>query len=83
MLLQVLFKQQITQSDSLLQLRREVEIQSRLHHPNIVKLLGYFHDASKVYLVLQYAPNGEVFKRLAKETRFTEPVVRGEWTNTA
>lgn len=73
---QVMFKQAITQQGALQQFRREVEIQSRLRHPNIMRLYGYFHDATKVYLVLEYAPNGEVFKRLAKETRFDEETVR-------
>ena len=41
---------------AVLALRREVEIQSRLSrcHPNILRLLGYFHDASRACLVLEY-----------------------------
>jgi serine/threonine protein kinase len=27
------------------QLRREIEIQSHLRHPNILRLYGYFYDA--------------------------------------
>jgi serine/threonine protein kinase len=74
--LKVMFKNSILQHNALQQLRREVEIQSRLRHPNILRLFGYFHDANKVYLILEYAANGEVFKRLASERRFSEPVVR-------
>lgn len=43
--LKVLFKQSIVQYGVVQQLRREVEIQSRLNHPNILRLVGYFHDA--------------------------------------
>ena len=53
-------------------LRREVEIQTRLRHPNILRLYGYFHDASKVYLLLELAPGGELFKELARRGRFAE-----------
>ena len=40
----VFFQSKLTLADSLHLLRREVEIQSRLNHPNILQLYGYFHD---------------------------------------
>ena len=46
---QVLFKNQLRDSNVEHQLRREVEIQSHLRHPNILRLYGYFYDnVSKV-----------------------------------
>lgn len=36
-------------------IRREIEIQSHLSHPNIVRCYDYFHDLRNVYLVLEYA----------------------------
>jgi len=54
------------------QLRREVEIQSRLRHPNILRLYGYFHDKHRVFLVLEFAENGELYKLLQKYGPFTE-----------
>ena len=41
---QVLFKSQLQQSNVEHQLRREIEIQSHLRHPNILRLYGYFYD---------------------------------------
>ncbi len=35
-------------------------------------MYGYFYDASRVYLILEYAPRGELYKELQKEKRFTE-----------
>merc|ERR1712059_59480 len=57
------------------QLRREIEIQSHLRHPNILRLFGYFYDESRVYLILEYAPRGELYKSLQKQEngRFDEP----------
>ncbi len=43
-LAQVLFKTQLQQSHVEHQLRREIEIQSHLRHPNILRLYGYFYD---------------------------------------
>lgn len=41
-------------------------------HPNVLRLYGYFHDATRVYLILEYAPHGEVYKELQKATKFDE-----------
>eukprot|EP00605_Chrysophyceae_sp_TOSAG23-4_P002440 GSChrysophyteH1.ASY1.ANO1.2699.1 assembled CDS len=48
-------------------LRREIEIQHHLHHPNIVQLYGYFHDKKAVYLILEYLAGGELYKLLRKQ----------------
>lgn len=54
------------------QLRREIEIQSNLRHPNILRLYSFFWDQSHVYLILEYAPQGELYKWLQKYHRFSE-----------
>lgn len=45
---------------------------SSCRHPNILRLYGYFHDVTRVYLILEYAPRGEVYKELQKLTKFDE-----------
>jgi len=44
--------------------RREIEIQSQLRHPNILRLYGYFYDEKNIYLIMEYAPGGELFQKL-------------------
>ncbi|PNF15459.1 Aurora kinase A, partial [Cryptotermes secundus] len=72
--LKVLFKSQIQKANVEHQLKREIEIQSHLRHPNILRMYGYFHDDSRVYMILEFAPNGELFKELQAQPnkRFTE-----------
>jgi serine/threonine protein kinase len=70
--LKVLFKKQLLESRVEHQLRREIEIQSHLRHPNILRLYGYFYDEERVYLILEYAARGEMYKELTKAGRFTE-----------
>ncbi|KAH0511005.1 Aurora kinase A [Microtus ochrogaster] len=70
--LKVLFKTQLEKAGVEHQLRREVEIQSHLRHPNILRLYGYFHDATRVYLILEYAPLGTVYRELQKHSKFDE-----------
>ncbi|KAK6471711.1 aurora kinase C-like isoform X2 [Huso huso] len=70
--LKVLFKTQLEKAGVEHQLRREVEIQSHLRHPNILRLYGYFHDSSRVYLILEYAPKGELYSELQRCGKFNE-----------
>uniref|UniRef100_H2Z804 Aurora kinase n=1 Tax=Ciona savignyi TaxID=51511 RepID=H2Z804_CIOSA len=72
--LKVLFKSQLLKSNVEHQLRREIEIQSHLRHPHILRLYGYFHDETRVYLILEYAPRGEMYKELQKQGKFSEDV---------
>lgn len=70
--LKVLFKNELVENQSEVQLRREIEIQSNLRHPNILRLYNYFHDRNRVYLILEYAEQGELYAHLKKNIRFTE-----------
>jgi len=72
--LKVLFKSQLQKAQVEHQLRREIEIQSHLRHSNILRLFGYFYDDSRVYLILEYAPKGELYKSLQSQEngRFTD-----------
>ncbi|XP_077022025.1 aurora kinase B isoform X1 [Tamandua tetradactyla] len=70
--LKVLFKSQIEKEGVEHQLRREIEIQAHLQHPNILRLYNYFYDRRRVYLILEYAPRGELYKELQKSRTFDE-----------
>lgn len=41
-------------------------------HPNILRLYGYFHDSKRIFLVLEFAAKGELYKQLSKLGRFDE-----------
>lgn len=67
--MKVLFKEQMQKQGAgdqfmLHQVQREIEIQTHLRHPNILRMYGYFHDEKRVYLILEYAPKGELYKEL-------------------
>ncbi|KAH7173223.1 kinase Eg2-like protein [Fusarium flagelliforme] len=70
--LKVLYKAELRQCRMESQVRREIEIQTNLRHPNIVQLYSYFHDTKRIFLILEFAAKGELYKHLQKETRFTE-----------
>lgn len=64
--IKVIHKKQLIKSGVEHQLRREIEIQSHLAHENILKLYGFFWDEKRIYLILEYAPGGEIYKELKK-----------------
>ena len=57
------------------QFRREIEIQSKLRHPNILELYSFFFDKERIYLVLEYCTGGELYKALLKRGYFQVPDV--------
>ena len=54
------------------QLRREIEIQSHLRQRNILRMYGYFFDEKRIYLILEFAPGGELYKQLTARGHFSE-----------
>ncbi|XP_064916156.1 aurora kinase B isoform X12 [Columba livia] len=81
--LKILFKSQVEKEGVEHQLRREIEIMAHLQsgststavsggggHPNILRLYNYFHDERRVFLILEYAPGGELYKELQRQGRF-------------
>ena len=70
--IKVLHKSQLLKAGVEHQLRREIEIQSHLRHRNILRMYGYFYDAKRIYLILEYSPGGELYKKLTSKGRFSE-----------
>lgn len=70
--LKVLHKDEILQDRVEKQVMREIEIQSNLRHPNVLKLYGHFHDSRRIVLILEFAGKGELYKHLQKARRFPE-----------
>jgi aurora kinase len=70
--LKVLHKSELQEGKVEKQVRREIEIQSNLRHPNILMLYGHFHDSKRIFLILEFAGKGELYKHLRKENRFPE-----------
>ena len=70
--LKVLFKSEIEKEGLEHQLRREVEIQAHLQHRNILRLYNYFYDDTRIYLILEYAPGGELYKELQRHQKLAQ-----------
>ena len=65
-------KEPLAQLKKEMLLRREIDIQSCLRHPNILLSYGYFYDDRRVYLIQEFAPQKDLFHKLHKMKRFDE-----------
>ncbi|XP_053958092.1 aurora kinase B [Anastrepha ludens] len=72
--MKIMFKAELEKGNVQRQVLREIEIQTRLKHPNILRLLTWFHDESRIYLALEIASEGELYKHLrnSPHRRFEE-----------
>ena len=70
--LKVFYKHRIKKDGCEHQLKREIETQSHLRHPNILKLFGYFYDESRVNKILEYASKEDLFKILESVKKFDD-----------
>ena len=57
-------------------LSREISSMERLHHPNIIRLYEVIDTLSKLYLVMEYACNGELYTKITSDGRLLEPEAR-------
>ncbi|KAL4342918.1 hypothetical protein S245_035906 [Arachis hypogaea] len=55
--------------------KREINIMSRLHHPHIVKLREVLATKTKIFFVMEFIKGGELFARVSKG-RFSEDLSR-------
>ncbi|KIJ54546.1 hypothetical protein M422DRAFT_152697 [Sphaerobolus stellatus SS14] len=70
--LKCLYKSELIDGRVEKQIRREIEIQQNLRHPHILRLYGYFHDEKRIFLMLEFAGKGELYKQLVKKGSFSE-----------
>ncbi|CAD5223676.1 unnamed protein product [Bursaphelenchus okinawaensis] len=70
--LKIIFKSKLKTKNMEENIIREIVNHTHLVHPNIIRLYNYFYDDTKIYIMLEYALNGEVYKVLGDCGRFVE-----------
>lgn len=70
--IKVINKKELKESEMQAQLVQEIKIQMYSNHPNILKMYGFFHDESKIYLLLELATNGCLFKEIRQKAYFSQ-----------
>ncbi|KAI1193454.1 serine/threonine-protein kinase [Nemania serpens] len=70
--LKMLKKEEITREKAEMHVRREIEVHSNLRHPGILGFYGWFYDSRRIFIILEYAAGGELYKVLQREGTFPE-----------
>jgi polo-like kinase 4 len=68
--IKIIDKQLVMTSELVQRVKNEVSIHSTLDHPNILRLFHFFEDDRNVYLVMELAEQGELYKILKKKVNF-------------
>ena len=66
MALKVLFKKQIQLEGLESSVIKEIEIQTHLNHPNIVRMYGFFTDRKRVVEIIEFVSGGELYTKLKR-----------------
>ena len=70
--LKVIRKKNLHRSNSLKMMYREISVQKKLNHANIIRLYGHIEDIDCIYLILEYAAKGNLFHYIRDRKRLTE-----------
>ena len=74
--MKVLKKKVLVIKNQVEHVKTERLIMSMIDHPFIIKLRYAFQNSSKLYLVTDFCPGGELFFHIQKARRFNEEAVR-------
>ena len=50
-------------------MKREIRILKLFRHPHIIRVYDFYQRNSNMYVVMEYAPGGELFMQIAKNGR--------------
>lgn len=64
--IKIIFKQNVTRAQMGAQLQKEISIMKSLKHPNIVQIHQCLSSADYIYIVMDFAPGGELFTKITR-----------------
>lgn len=53
-------------------LLREISSMQKLHHPNIIRLYEVIHTQERLFICMEYAPEGELYTRITSDGKINE-----------
>jgi 5'-AMP-activated protein kinase catalytic alpha subunit len=68
----ILEKNRITDQADVERVIREMTIQNRIRHTNVIKLYEIIETKSNIYLMMEYASGGELFDYIVAKDRLSE-----------
>ncbi|XP_026660453.2 CBL-interacting serine/threonine-protein kinase 21 isoform X2 [Phoenix dactylifera] len=72
----IIDKKMVLQNKLMYQVKREISTMKLLHHPNIVKIYEVIATKTRIYLVMEYVPGGQLSDKLYYLKRLDEREAR-------
>lgn len=70
--IKILEKDKILDDGDRTRISREIKILRQIRHPNIIQLYEIIETPNKLFLITEFAPNGELFDYIVNKTRLKE-----------
>lgn len=74
--LKVLDKEHLVRTGMVEQVKQEISILKRVHHPNVVDLMEVMSSKEKIYMVMELVTGGDLFDKIAAEGPMKEGPAR-------
>ena len=70
--MKVIKKESINYQDDERIFLKEIEILTKIEHPNIIKIIEYYTDEINYYIITEYVSGGELYEAISKCNKFNE-----------
>ena len=70
--IKILEKQKVIECGDLERVTREIHILKKVRHPNIVQLYQIIESSKHIFLVMEYAETGELYKHILSNKKLSE-----------
>lgn len=57
-------------------IKREISLMRKINHKHVIGVKDVFATSSKIFIVLEYVPGGELFLKINQEGKLSEHVAR-------
>ena len=74
--IKILNKRDIIEQKLIKQLNKELSIMYEINHPHSIKLVNHFEDDKKIYMIMEYANNGNLFSYMKKNKLNNETIIQ-------
>lgn len=68
----IMEKRRICEMNDQTRVNREIAILKAIKHPNVIQLHEIIESESAIYMIMEYAPGGELFNYIVEKDRLTE-----------
>ena len=70
--IKILEKKKMASQDDKERVEREIEILKKINHINVIKIIKIIKDSEKIYIIMEFCENGELFNHIVKKQNLDE-----------